>query len=139
MNSEEHSREQEISSTSRQALSFLANETSVSDDVGTAFHSENRVSPTVCIMDLGCTRAMGSRRAVTAFCKYVDAHPDTGLWYELKPTSSRFFFANSQQSTCSEKLVVYMYDYAWKVQNTEFDIVEEGDVPLLMSLPQMRN
>ena len=32
-----------------------------------------------------------------------------------------------------------MYDYAWKVQNTEFDIVEEGDVPLLMSLPQMRN
>ena len=73
VNSEEHSREQEISSTYRQARSFLANETSVSESVGTAFHSENRVSPTVCIMDLGCTRAMGSRRAATAFCKYVNA------------------------------------------------------------------
>ena len=25
------------------------------------------------------------------------------------------------------------------MQTTEFDIVEEGNVPLLMSLPQMRN
>ena len=32
-----------------------------------------------------------------------------------------------------------MYDHGWNAQFTEFDIVEEGDVPLLMSLPQMRN
>ena len=32
-----------------------------------------------------------------------------------------------------------MYDNGWTTQFTEFDIVEEGDVPLLMSLPQMRN
>ena len=32
-----------------------------------------------------------------------------------------------------------MYDNGWNTQFTEFDIVEEGDVPLLMSLPQMRN
>ena len=32
-----------------------------------------------------------------------------------------------------------MYDHGWNSQFTEFDIVEEGDVPLLMSLPQMRN
>ncbi len=32
-----------------------------------------------------------------------------------------------------------MYDKAWKVHTTEFDIVEEGNVPLLLSLPQMRN
>ena len=32
-----------------------------------------------------------------------------------------------------------MYDHGWNTQFTEFDIVEEGDVPLLMSLPQMRN
>ena len=32
-----------------------------------------------------------------------------------------------------------MYDKAWSVHTTEFDIVEEGNVPLLMSLPQMRN
>ena len=32
-----------------------------------------------------------------------------------------------------------MYDHGWNTQVTEFDIVEEGDVPVLMSLPQMRN
>jgi len=32
-----------------------------------------------------------------------------------------------------------MYDNAWNTQFTEFNIVEKGDVPLLMSLPQMRN
>ena len=32
-----------------------------------------------------------------------------------------------------------MYDHGCNSQFTEFDIVEEGDVPLLMSLPQMRS
>ena len=82
---------------------------------------------------------MGFRRAVEAFCRYVDSHPNSGLWYEIQPTSSRFFFANSQQSKCTEKLVKFMYDNGRNTQFTEFDIVEEGDVPLLMSLPQMRN
>ena len=59
---------------------------------------------------------------------------------QMPPTvSSRFFFANSQQTKCTEKLVIHMYDKSWSVHTTEFDIVEEGNVPLLMSLPQMRN
>ena len=69
----------------------------------------------------------------------MDSHPNRGLWYETPPTSSRFFFANSQQSKCTEKIVIFMYDHGWNSQFTEFDIVEEGDVLLLMSLPQMRN
>ena len=35
-------------------------------------------------MHLGCTRAMGSRKAVDAFCRYVDSHPNRGLWYEIQ-------------------------------------------------------
>ena len=97
-------------------------------------HPERSAPPTVCILDLGCTRARGSRRAVEAFCSYVGSHPISGLWYEIQPTSSRF-----QQSKCFEKLVIFMYDNVWNTQFTEFDIVEEGDVPWLMSLPQMRN
>eukprot|EP00435_Cladocopium_sp_Y103_P056656 s2077_g19.t1 len=120
------------------SASFYA-EPTVACENGIAFHNENNAPPTVCILDLGCTRAMGSRRAVEAFCHYVDSHRNCGLWYEIQPTSSRFFFANSQQSKCTEKLVIYMYDHGWNTQFTEFDIVEEGDVPLLMSLPQMRN
>ena len=38
---------------------------------GLSFHTENSAPPTVCILDLGCTRAMGSRKAVDAFCRYV--------------------------------------------------------------------
>ena len=106
---------------------------------GLSFHTENSASPTVCILDLDCTRAMGPRKAVAAFCRYVGSHPNSGLWYEIHPTSSSFFFANSQQSKCTEKIVIFMYDHGWNSQFTEFDIAEEGDVPLLMSLPQMRN
>ena len=77
---------------------------------------------------------MGSRNAVNAFCDYVDKH-DCGLWYKVEETSSRFFFANTQQTECAETLAIQMYD---NVHTTEFDIVQEGNVPLLMSLPQMR-
>ena len=108
------------------------------EEEGVAFHTENQMPPIVAILDLGCTRAMGSRNAVNAFCDYVDNN-DCGLWYKIEPTSSRFFFANSQQTKCTEKLVIHMYDKSWSVHTTEFDIVEEGNVPLLMSLPQMRN
>ena len=108
------------------------------EEEGVAFHTENQMPPTVAILDLGCTRAMGSRNAVNAFCDYVDNN-DCGLWYKIEPTSSRFFFANSQQTKCTEKLVIHMYDKSWSVHTTEFDIVEEGNVPLLTSLPQMRN
>ena len=108
------------------------------EEEGTAFHTENQMPPTVAILDLGCTRALGSSNAINACCEYVDNH-HCGLWCRIEPTSSRFFFANSQQTKCTETLVIQMYDKAWNVQTTEFDIVEEGNVPLLMSLPQMRN
>ena len=97
------------------------------DEEGVAFHMENQMPPTVAILDLGCTRDMGSRNAVNAFCGYVDKH-DCGLWYEIEETSSGFFFANSQQTKCAEKLVIHIYDKAWNA-HTEFDISEEGNVP----------
>ena len=131
--------EKKESDEQQSAFSFHTVQTDLACEKGLAFHTENSAPPTVCILDLGCTRAMGSRRAVEAFCRYVDSHPNSGLWYEIQPTSSRSFFANSQQSKCTEKLVIFMYDNGWNTQFTEFDSVEEGDAPLLMSLPQMRN
>ena len=64
------------------AFSFHTVQTDLACEKGLAFHTENSAPPTVCILDLGCTRAMGSRRAVEAFCRYVDSHPNSGLWYE---------------------------------------------------------
>ena len=71
---------------------------------------------------------MGSRKAVDAFSRYVDSHPNSGLWYEIQPMSSRFFFANFQQPKFREKIVILMSDHGWNTQFTEFDIVEEGDI-----------
>ena len=106
----ECSADTEVSAEEKNALSFHTTQGVQACENGLAFRTENSAPPTVCILDLGCTRAMGSRMAVEAFCRHVDSHPNSSLWYEIHPTSSRFFFAKSQQSKCTEKLVIFMYD-----------------------------
>ena len=71
--------------------------------------------------------------------EFCDAHPDCGLWYRLDHTTSEFIFANSESASCIQKIVVCMYDRDYAVQSAEFDLVEQGEVPILMSLRQMRN
>ncbi|CAE7531571.1 unnamed protein product [Symbiodinium sp. CCMP2456] len=97
------------------------------------------LTPTAMVLDLGCTRAMASRVAAQDLMKFCDEHPDCGIWYTIAETTSQFTFANSESTKCNQKLVVCMLDREYAVQSTEFDIVEQGHVPILMSLPQMRN
>ena len=108
------------------------------EDVPKSFLT-HALSPTSMVLDIGCTRAMTSRQAAKEFMGFVDHHPDCGLWYELRPTNSHFSFANSEMAQCKEKIVIFMYDLSYTIQSTEFDIVDQGTVPFLMSLPQMRN
>ncbi|CAE7939517.1 unnamed protein product, partial [Symbiodinium necroappetens] len=82
---------------------------------------------------------MASRVAAQDLMKFCDEHPDCGIWYTIAETTSQFTFANSESTKCNQKLVVCMHDREYAVQSTEFDIVEQGHVPILMSLPQMRN
>lgn len=89
-----------------------------------SFHSENAIPPPRPRMH----KSHGSQRVVDAFCECLDSHPETGLRYEFRETSSRFFFAKFQQSKCTGKLVMFVCDYSWQLQRAEFDIVEEGDV-----------
>ena len=89
----------------RSAFSFHTNQPDLACENCLAFHNENSAPPAVCIFGLGCTRAMGSRKAVDAFCRYVDSHPNCGLWYEIQSTNSRFSFANSQQSKCTSSVL----------------------------------
>ena len=76
---------------------------------------------------------MGSRVAANRFIK---AAPYYGITVESLPTDS-VNFANSQTTICKERMRI------WLPTNppiaTDFDIIEEGNVPLLLSLPQMRN
>ena len=97
------------------------------------------LTPTSMVLDLGCTRAMTSWRAAKDLMEFCDQNPDCGLWYRLDQTTSQFTFANSESASCKQKIVVCMYDVDYAVQSTEFDIVEQGEVPTLLSLPQMRN
>ena len=60
-----------------------------------------RYSPTYVIIDSGCTRAMGSR---TAIMRLVNA---SKIDISFEPPSSRFSFANDEQSNVREKLVIY--------------------------------
>ena len=71
--------------------------------------------------------------------KFCDQNKDCGIWYNVAESQSKFTFANSESTSCKQKLVICMYDREYAVQSTEFDIVEQGHVPTLMSLPQMRN
>ena len=89
----------------RSAFSFHTNQPDLACENCLAFNNENSAPPAVCIFGLGCTRAMGSRKAVDAFCRYVDSHPNCGLWYEIQSTNSRFSFANSQQSKCTSSVL----------------------------------
>ena len=97
------------------------------------------LTPTSMVMDLGCTRAMASRVAAQDLMKFCDQNKDSGIWYNVAETQSQFTFANSESTKCKQKLLICMYDREFAVQSTEFDIVEQGHVPTLMSLPQMRN
>ena len=65
----ERSEEIEASDEQKSAFSFHITQPVQACENGLAFHTENSAPPTVCILDLGCTRAMGSRRAVEAFCR----------------------------------------------------------------------
>ena len=97
------------------------------------------LTPTSMVLDLGCTRAMASLLAAQDLMKFCDHNPDCGIWYRIAETTSQFTFANSESTKCNQKLVACVYDREYFVQSTEFDIVEQGHVPILMSLPQMRN
>ena len=97
------------------------------------------LTPASMVLDLGRTRAMTSWRAAKDLMDFCDQDPDCGLWYRLDQTTSQFIFANSESASCKQKIVLCMYDMDYAVQSTEFDIVEQGEVPTLISLSQMRN
>eukprot|EP00439_Symbiodinium_sp_Y106_P051909 s4449_g6.t3 len=97
------------------------------------------LTPTSMVLDLACTRAMASRVTAQDLMKFCDQNSDCGIWYYIAETTSQFTFANSESTKCNQKLVVCVHDREYVVQSTEFDIVEQGHVPILMSLPQMRN
>ena len=94
-----------------------------------------RKSPTYVILDSGCTRCLGSRPRVMAF---VDAcrTRGTNMKFEFVPCQTKFSFANSRTARVYERLIIH-FDTKPPCK-TEIDILEEGTVPILLSIQQMR-
>ena len=91
-------------------------------------------NPTFVILDIGCTKPMGSRPAVMAF---VAASKRYGIECQFLPTHSEFSFANSESSSVYEKCRIW-FPTTPKCY-TDVDILDKGSVPILLSLGQMRN
>ena len=77
---------------------------------------------------------MGSRYAVNKFMRAAHIH---GLDYEIGPSTSKFSFANSETTTVHQALRVWFPTKP--PMFTAVDIVEQGRVPILFSLQQMKN
>ena len=60
--------------------------------------------PTHVVLDLGCTRPIGSRSAIDRFKKHVWYH---GITTEFCPCNKSFMFANSETETCKESCIIH--------------------------------
>ena len=90
--------------------------------------------PTHVALDLGCTRSIGSRSAIKRCQKHA--------WYyeittEFCRCNKSFVSANSKTETSLESSIIHFP--TTPACSTAVDVLETGDVPILFSLPQMRN
>ena len=99
---------------------------------GTKGIQEEVEDGTSMILDTGCAKAMCSRHAYLLMRQGLSEDR-----VELLPDSSTFNFANGQKALAREKCRIW-FSYEPPLF-TDFSIIDEGKVPFLMSLPQMKN
>ena len=90
--------------------------------------------PTHVVLDLGCTRSIGSRAAMERFKKHAWYY---GITMESCRCNKSFVFANSETDTCMESCVIHFS--TTPPCSTKVDVLETGDVPILFVVPQMRS
>ena len=104
------------------------------------FHalSQNAVrmnqNPSYVIIDIGCTKSMGSKPAILAFIK---ATSEYGFKFKWRRTHTVMTFADSKTVT-----LYWCVEVTFPTQppvKTIIDCHDEGHIPILMSLPQMQN
>ena len=99
-------------------------------------------NPTYVILDSGCTRAMGSRFAIDRLVRACKQHKNSDqIWFSTEAANSKFSFANGEQSTVKERLIIHIKNSysstGWITARV--DILDKGRVPILFSVEQMRN
>ena len=91
-------------------------------------------NPTYAILDIGCTRCMGSLQAVKSFLWHAWF---SGITYEWIPCNTVMSFANSHTERL--KWAVRVKWPTTPALYTTIDVHETSTVPILLSLPQMMN
>lgn len=91
-------------------------------------------NPSYAILDLGCSRSTGSRKALEAFEWAAWYH---GITCEWKQCWTRIAFANSKSEWL--ELCVVVHFPTNPPESTTIDVHEAGNIPILLSLPQMMN
>ena len=94
-------------------------------------------SPNYVILDSGCARAMGSRYAIEKLQRYVEDNCPGKITFTFSPSGTKFSFANSQSARITEKVTLW-FD-TQPPANTTIEVLDEGRVPILFSIQQMRN
>ena len=89
--------------------------------------------PTHVVLDLGCTRSIGSRAAIERFQKQAWYF---GITTEFCRCHKSFVFANSKRGTCWESCIINFP--TTPPCTARVDMLEAGDVPILFFLPQMK-
>ena len=90
--------------------------------------------PTHVVLDLGCTRSIGSRAAVRRFRKHALYY---GITTEFCRCNKSFVLANSETETCLESNMVHFP--TTPPCSTGVVVLETGNVPILFSLFQMKH
>ena len=94
-------------------------------------------SPNNVILYSGCTRAMGSRYAIERLQRYVEDHCPGKITFTFFPSGTKFSFASSQSALITERVTLW-FD-TQPPANTTIEVLDEGSVPILFSIQQMRN
>ena len=90
--------------------------------------------PTRIVLDLGCTRSIGSRTAIERFKKHARYY---GIAMEFCRCNESFVFANSETGTCKESSIIHFPTIPQC--STKVNVLETSDVPILFSLSQVKN
>ena len=90
--------------------------------------------PTYVVLDLGCTRSIGSRTATRRLQKHAMYH---GISTEACPCDKSFVFANFETGNCWESCIIHFLIIP--SCSARVDVLETCNVPILFSLHQMHN
>ena len=92
-------------------------------------------NPTSVVLDTGCTRAMGSWRSIQRFLEGAGNR----VRHEILLCNTRMSFANAESKILTRMVSIWFPSSSDEWTSTCFDILEVGDVPLLMSMEQVQN